>query len=236
MGEPLGPGEARVWYARPERFATPGGVAALEQLLSPDERAQQARFRFAQDRQLYLVAHALLRTSLAQLLGADPAALRFQAGAHGKPELAWPPGAPLRFNLSHTSGLCAWIVARDCAVGIDVEDGRRVRDIEAIAERFFAPAEVADLRARRGDDQRGRFLAYWTLKEAYLKARGVGLSLPLQSFAMSLGPPGSARVAFDGIDDDPAAWQLATLRFTDDHPGAVAIRTQRPLDLTVLEI
>jgi 4'-phosphopantetheinyl transferase len=231
MAEPLGPGEARVWYARPEEHAAPEQVAALAALLSPDEQARHDRFRFPEDRQLYLVAHGLLRCSIGGLLGVDPAALRFQAGPHGKPELAWPPGSPLQFNLSHTRGLVAWIVTGECPAGIDVEDRRRVRDVDAVAGRFFAPSEVADVQARRGDDQRDRFLAYWTLKEAYLKARGVGLSLPLEAFAMTIDRAGSATVAFDGIDDDPSIWQLARLHLTSDHAAAVAIRTDRPLDV-----
>jgi 4'-phosphopantetheinyl transferase len=235
VAEPLGSNEARIWYARPEKFAAPDRTAALEGILGPDELARRARFRFPEDRQLYLVAHGLLRISLGQLLGADPAALRFQAGPHGKPQLAWPTGAPLQFNLSHTRGLCAWVVTRDCAAGIDVEDRRRLRDVQAVGARSFAPSEWADVRTRSGEDQRQRFLAYWTLKEAYLKARGVGLSLPLQAFAMSIAPTGSATIAFDGIADDPEAWQLALLQFGDDHPGAVAIQTRQPLEIRVLE-
>ncbi len=236
MGEPLGVKEVRVWYARPDDFARPDQTAALEALLSPDERAKRLRFRFPADRQLYLVAHGLLRSSLGELLGTDPRDLRFKAGRHGKPELDGPAGPPLQFNLSHTSGLVAWAVTRDRPAGIDVEDRRRARAVEDVAAYSFAPAELADVRARHGDDQRDRFLAYWTLKEAYLKARGVGLSLPLQAFAMTIGGAGSATIAFDGIADDPLAWQLACLQLTGDHAGAVAIRTDQPLAVVVREV
>jgi len=236
MAEPVGPDEARVFYARPQDFAAPDQAASLAALLSPDERARHARFRFPDDRQLYLVAHGLLRQSLGALLGSDPVDLRFQVGPHGKPRLAGPPEPPLQFNLSHTRGLVAWVVTLDCPAGIDVEDRRRMRDVEEVAADCLAPSELADVQARSGDDQRDRFLAYWTFKEAYLKARGAGLSLPLREFAIGIGQSAPATISFDGIADDPAVWQLAPLRLTDDHAGAVVIHARRPLAVKVLEV
>jgi len=231
----MGPDEARVWYARPEDFSAPDQAAALEALLSPDERARRARFRFPDDRQLYLVAHGLLRRSLGALLGTDPAELRFQTGPHGKPQLAGTAEPPLQFNLSHTSGLVAWVVTRDRAAGIDVEDRRRMRDVDGVAPHCLAPSELADVQARHGDDQRDRFLAYWTFKEAYLKARGAGLSLPLQEFAIAIGQAAGATIAFHGIADQPGDWQLVALRLTGDHAGALAIQTPQPLEVKLLE-
>lgn len=232
---PIGPGEAHVWYALPDDFADPARVAALEALLDAGERARQARFRFARDRQLFLVAHGLLRATLGRVLDADPAALRFRAGPHGKPELDTAAGAPpLQFNLSHTTGLVAWVVTRHAAAGIDVEDRRPVRQVEEVAAHSFAPAELADVRARRGDDQRDRFLEYWTLKEAYVKARGAGLSLPLDAFTMRLAPPGAPTVTFaPALPDDAAAWQFAQPVLSDQHAAAVALQAPRRLELVV---
>jgi len=122
----------------------------------------------------------------------------------------------------------------DREVGVDVEDMTRPGQTVEIANQFFSPTEVAALRALAGGAQRHRFFEYWTLKEAYIKARGIGVSLPLEWFSFHLEPGRPVRISFDpSLDDDPLSWQFAQFRLTPRHIGALAIRRRAGSDLDV---
>lgn len=197
-------------------------------LMSPDEHERMARLMFERDRQRFLLTRALVRTMLSRYAAVPPAQWQFIANVHGRPEiLDRPPGVPdLRFNLSHTDGLiaCAVTIGRD--VGVDVEHiGRRLT--HDVAGRFFAPREVDDLNKLPDAEQRRVFFDYWTLKEAYIKARGFGLALPLGDFAFTLSPPAPPRITFDpSLDDDPATWQFAQDWPTPHHRLGLAVRRE----------
>jgi 4'-phosphopantetheinyl transferase len=195
-------------------------------LMTPDEHARMARLVFARDRQRFLLTRALVRNMLSRYAAVAPADWRFSANVHGRPEiLGRPAGVPdLRFNISHTEGLIACAVTIGREVGVDVEHvGRRLtRDIAA---RFFAPAEVADLHALPRHEQPRVFFDYWTLKEAYIKARGFGLALPLADFAFHLSPGGAPTISFEpSLPDDPATWQFMQDSPTPTHRLALAVR------------
>jgi 4'-phosphopantetheinyl transferase len=171
-------------------------------LLDPQERAHWARFRFDEDRRLYAAAHALLRITLSHYTVIDPRDWRFGAGPYGRPELTGALAAlGLRFNLSHTRGLAACAVTRNHTIGIDVELLRNSIDFLAIAQTHFTDCECAQIAAAPAALKADVFFSVWTLKEAYLKARGFGLSLPLKSFSVNVVPP-SIRPA----PDDCAFW------------------------------
>jgi 4'-phosphopantetheinyl transferase len=194
-------------------------------LLTAEECARADRFYRHADRARFLMARAMVRTMLSRYVPIDPADWRFRIAAHGRPEVAeLPAGAPdLRFNLSHTAGLvgCAMTVGRD--VGLDVECINRELTHD-VAERFFSEQEVADLRAVPLDEQATVFFDYWTLKEAYIKARGLGLSLPLAQFSFTIEPE-AVRIAFDPrLEDDPASWQFMQQSPTRRHRLAAAVR------------
>ncbi|HEY6477727.1 MAG TPA: 4'-phosphopantetheinyl transferase superfamily protein [Polyangia bacterium] len=239
-GEAIDPGEAHLWYTLADEVCDPAHLATLESLLTSEERARRERYRFERDRHQFVVARGLLRWTLSHYLGLPAEALRFRAGPHGKPELDGKPelavgAAPtaLEFNLSHAAGVVACAVARDAEIGIDVEDHAGAADIDAVA-RSFAPSERADLDAVRGAARQERFLAYWTLKEAYLKARGEGLGLPLDGFAFTLAPASPPRIAFGpAIADNPADWRFAELRLTESAVAAIALRTRFDLAVRV---
>jgi 4'-phosphopantetheinyl transferase len=133
----------------------------------------------------------------------------------------------LRFNISHTEGLIACAVTIGREVGVDVEHiGRRLT--HDIAGRFFAPREVNDLKALPDDQQHKVFFDYWTLKEAYIKARGFGLALPLGDFAFKLSPPAPPEITFEpSLDDDPATWQFFQDWPTPQHRLGLAVRRDR---------
>jgi len=199
---------------------------AYRSLLSQDEHERMARLVFERDRRAFLLTRALVRTMLSRYAPVAPAAWRFIANVHGRPEiLDRPPDAPdLRFNISHTDGLIACAVTIGREVGVDIEHINR-RLTHDVAGRFFAPREVTDLRKLPEEDQRRVFFDYWTLKEAYIKARGFGLALPLGDFAFTLNPTRPPAITFEpSLDDDPGAWQFLQDWPTPQHRLGLAVR------------
>jgi 4'-phosphopantetheinyl transferase len=233
MVETLG-ASAHVWFCRVSASLSPAHVARWAELLDTVELARWQRYRRAEDRHLFLVAHAFLRTTLSRYAEVSPAHWQFCQGEHGRPKLVAPElGFDLRFNLSHTQGLVAVVVNQDIDCGIDVEPMDRDVDIDIVARRNFAIREQADVLARSGEARQRRFLELWTLKESYLKARGLGLSLPLAKFAMTVAKP--VTIAFEApINDDPAAWQFHLSRPTAAHQLAVALRRDKSSDRSIV--
>jgi 4'-phosphopantetheinyl transferase len=170
------------------------GITALAELLSDSERERARRFVYERDRRRFIVGRGRLRELLAERLGVLPKSLEFTYGAHGKPALA-PRFADsnLRFNVSHSQDLALYAVAVGREVGIDVEAVRRLPDADEIAERFFSPHENEAYRALDPWDRPLGFFNCWTRKEAFVKALGEGLSHPLHSFEVTLGPRQAAR-------------------------------------------
>jgi 4'-phosphopantetheinyl transferase len=170
----------------------------------------------------------LVRTTLSRYADVAPADWQFAAAAHGRPEIVPRPGVPpLRFSLAHTEGLVAVAVTLRSDVGIDVEPRSRRARVRDIAQRFFSPVEAAALEALPPDRQAAAFLDYWTLKEAYVKATGLGLRAPLRRFSFTRTSPPT--IAFDAdIADDPSAWQFVRLDLGAEHVAALAVRQPVP--------
>jgi 4'-phosphopantetheinyl transferase len=226
--------EAHLWYSFVD---DDGGRALAEQArawMTPEEQARHDRYRFEKNRKEYRATRGLVRSVLASYVGCDPGELRFEADPHGKPRLVSHEGP--RFNLSNTEGLVVCLVARDPPVGVDVEPLARQVDARNVAHRFFAPSEVEALLALPEGRHPRRFLCYWTLKEAYIKACGLGLAIPLDHFAYELDE--QDRVL--GLrfvperQDDPAAWQLAQFELGPAHLVGVAIRRGESPDLRLI--
>lgn len=193
-------GEAHVWLAWTERFAAAETLDYCRTLLAQDELEKWRRFHFERDRQLYLVAHAMVRQVLAAYLAIAPERLQFAANRYGRPELVREPGMPdLRFNLSHARGLAALVVTRSADCGIDVEVRRELGDLAAMAGQVLTAAE-RDYLWRLPDTERNwAFLKLWTLKEATSKqwARGcrwhcMKLDLPSARTSQSASKPAAA--------------------------------------------
>ena len=230
----LPPGEVHVWLARPEVIPA-GQLEAYVHLESGDERERRLRLRFEHHRIERLVAVALLRTSLSRYAPVGPADWRIERSARGRPDLI--PGQcdpALAFNLSHTRGLVACAVARQAEIGVDVEcTARRGRTL-AIADRFFSGPELRDLQALPDARRRDRFFDYWTLKESYIKARGMGLAIPLSAFSFHLDDAPPIRVSFNPtLAEDPANWQFELFRPGAAHRLAVGVRRGAVADLRV---
>ncbi len=216
---------AHLWWARPERFTDPAELARYREVLTDDERVKTDRFRFERDRHTCLITRVLARTTLSRYGNVPPERWRFRANDHGRPEIL-EPASPLRFNLSHTSGLAVCVVSRDREVGVDVESLERVGHWLDLAERYFAPREAAALRRLAAEEQPARFLEYWTLKESYIKARGLGLAIPLADFSFDLpaGSPNDIAIRFTpAIDDASSRWQFGLGRLGAGHLIATAV-------------
>ncbi len=198
-------------------------------LLTPEERARMARFHFERDRHRYLITRALVRTVLSRYAPIKPEAWTFEAGPHGRPYITnpHPLAQQLRFNLSHTDGLVVLAVTTGREVGIDTESMVRTAPLE-VADRFFSKREALALRALPAADQAHRFWELWTFKESYIKARGMGVSLPLAQFSIDLDTPGHVAIAFDGIADEPAAWQLGHYQVGPHHRVALCLQRGGP--------
>lgn len=218
--------QVHVWTTSTNEADTAARLVQYRGLLSAEEASRCDRLASPASRARFLIARAMARTMLSRYVPLNPAAWRFRITEHGRPEIAeLPPGAPdLRFNLTHTEGLvaCAVVVGRE--IGLDVEHvGRAVSD--AIVERFFSPQEIADLRNVPTDQQHLAFFDYWTLKEAYIKARGDGFRLALRQFAFRCQPDRAPVISVaPELQDDPTSWQFAQFWPTPDHRMALAVR------------
>ncbi|HKE13328.1 MAG TPA: alpha/beta fold hydrolase [Kofleriaceae bacterium] len=221
--------EIHVWMISPEAASSPARLTEYLALLSADERARHRRYLFENSRRQFLIGHALLRTTLSRYVDRDPGDWQFTSGAHGRPDLV-DDGTlpPLRFNISHTDGLVVVAVGLGGEIGIDVEDLRRTTRAPDFAAEFLAGPEREVLAAAPPADRPARFFELWTLKESYLKARGLGLSLPLDSFWFRIERARIVASFLPAVEDDPETWQFMQTRPTDFHVMAVAARRPRP--------
>ena len=197
--------DLHIWRARldePEEY-----VKAMAALLSGEEIARGEKFVFARDRQHFIVARGTLRALLGLYLHKPPAALALCKGPNGKPELcAGAAESPMKFNLSHSHGMALYAFAVQQEVGIDLEKIRSDVAITEVAGRFFSAHEQEELRALPAEFRAEGFFLGWTRKEAYLKARGDGLQVPLDSFNVTLTPHQPAEI--NSVDS--ARWTLTS--------------------------
>jgi 4'-phosphopantetheinyl transferase len=239
---PTGSSALQLWLAYPSDLVEPAIEEACAALLDDAERARAARFRFARHRREYLATHALARVALSHVHPLPPHAWSFSVNQYGKPSPI--PECGLRFNQSNSMELAVCLIARSIArpaacpvagiaanpgtadakagpaagveIGVDVESFARAEQIVPLASRVFSAAERAQLDALPAAERPDRALSLWTLKEAYIKARGMGLSLPLQGISFLFDGPQAMRFEVEpGVDDDPGRWRFC--RF--DHAG-----------------
>lgn len=212
--------DVRVWHADVTTLAGDPQIAARTIASLPDaDRARAAKYRLDRDRAMFVGGRVMARTLIGDALGVDRDGWELREGDRGRPEIA-SPVTPLRFNLAHSAGLVVCAIAHGRDVGVDVEDLHRVTLDPRLVRRYCAPAEAEDIEAQ-GDRWRDRFLTYWTLKEAYLKARGLGIAVPLAEVCFTLEP--QIRIAFLGsLAGTNADWTFHLQRLTPRHIVAVA--------------
>jgi len=227
-------GTVDIWIAILPEDAASEAIAAP--VLSDDERERASRFRFQRDRVRYIAGRAFLRQILARYSGLNPEAFCFRYNEYGKPfvhsspplkeraGVREQPGGEIEFNLAHSRGLAIYGFATGVAIGVDIEAVRPDIAAEEIAERFFAPKEREVLRRLPAENRTSAFFECWTRKEAFIKARGMGLSLALDQFEVGFGP--GVRPALLSVVGDPDAgerWHMSDLRPADGFAGALAV-------------
>jgi 4'-phosphopantetheinyl transferase len=205
--------EAHLWTVRLE--ASDDNFARSLTWLSAEERARAERFRFERHRRAFILGRAALRALLGSYLGMDAAAVQFVVGPHGKPALA-DPACSLRFNASNSGDFASYVFTSGCEIGVDIERHRALRDFENIARRFFSPEETVELLELSAAEITSGFFNCWTRKEAFIKALGGGLSIPLDSFRVTLRPGADARMV------SPPGWTLHAFTPSPDYAGAIA--------------
>lgn len=228
--EKMESGEVHLWLCFYEEIRDRALLNEYWALLSAEERRKQRRFYFERDRHRYLVTRAMVRTVLSKYADLAPEQWLFATNPYGRPEVANEDtdARSLSFNLSHTSGLIVLGVTRSRAIGVDVENVCEQRAAVEIADRFFAPEEVSALRTLPAQEQGRRFFEYWTLKEAYIKARGMGLSIPLDRFAFDLEERGAIRLTIDpSLEDYPGRWTFWQLAADEQCQVAICAARSR---------
>lgn len=208
-----------LWLVRTERLHDPGLLARYADLLSAAERERLSTLRGEHARHQYLIARALIRTTLSRYDHVAPGCWQLTVNAHGRPEVV--PGQSrldLRFNASHTANLVCCAVTLGRSVGVDAELHELHSPVLALADRFLAPREANDVAARPPEQRRERFFRYWTLRESYVKALGVGLASAPSGFSFTIGDDDA--IAIDGTESQ--RWRFWQLRPTEMHTVSVS--------------
>jgi 4'-phosphopantetheinyl transferase len=216
-----GPHDVHLWRVEIDTLArSPDTVARGLDSLDAAERDRYERYRADDDRLMFLAGRLMARAVVGNALGIASGAWQWRENARGRPEVASPDCA-IRFNLAHSARMVVCAVANGREVGVDVEDRQRAAFDPRLVHRYCAPAEAADIEAQ-GEGWRDRFLIYWTLKEAYLKALGLGISVPLAEIGFTLEP--DVRIGFLGtLSGSSTNWSFHLRRPTERHLVAVAV-------------
>ena len=214
--------DVHIWRASLEQ--SPTIVEELRQLLSPDEQSRADRFHFEKDRRHFTTARGYLRTLLGRYLEIAPAEIRFSYTEYGKPALAPDLDQQLKFNLAHSGGLALYAFTRIGEIGIDLEHIRPEFTGDDIARRYFSPTEVVSLDQLPETARQQAFFDCWTRKEAFIKAKGLGLSLGLNQFDVTLSPGQPAALLQTLWDETEASrWSLEAIEAGPEYAAAVAL-------------
>ena len=219
--------EIHLWYVHNENIQDPYFISQYYTLLNDEEQLQQKRFYFEKHRHQYLLTRAMVRSVLSQYENKiSPEKWEFEKNAYGKPFISNSASTlPLHFNISHTDELIVMGVTLHQEIGVDVEYLPRVGKTLDIANSFFSPTEIKQLFDLPQEKQKNRFFDLWTLKEAYIKACGMGLSIPLDHFSYCFSEHGKISIEFKPErNDQPELWQFWQVHPNDTHKISVAIK------------
>lgn len=232
----LNPGQVHLWYISPDESFDDESLNYFHSILSVEEKTQLEKFIFPKDRHLYLVAHAFLRTCLSKYADVKPEEWFFYKNDNGKPFIDYSINSlPLTFNLSHTGGMIVCIITLKHLAGVDVERIRPDKKKTGIAERFFSGEEFRDLQSLSAEAQHRRFYEYWTLKESFIKAKGDGLSMGLDSFHFRIDNESSIRISFSkDLQEDPGNWRFFIYMITENYICSAAVKSMNdPVELCI---
>ncbi len=224
--ELLKSGEVHLKYAFAEEFKASSTFAKALPLLSEDEKIQYERFAFEKDKNLYLLARYVLRTALSKYFNKiAPAEWEFKFNPFGRPFIA-NKNKPedLHFNISHSDGVVVCAFANTEDVGVDIESSERECSYLELAERYFSKLEFEKLKSSAESKIPKEFFKFWTLKESYIKARGMGLHIPLEQFSFTVVDDNDISIQFDPkLKDDPKRWQFKLLKLEFEYQVAIAL-------------
>ena len=209
-----------LWYAYPDDLLDSPTAQACAALLTAQEQERCRRYKFEKHRRESLATRVLVRSALSHGCAVLPAAWRFKENEHGKPFLD--PDCGLHFNLSNSIGLVVCLVAEGGEVGVDVESPARSPQIMEVVKAVFSSEELAQLEELEDTAKQDRALSLWTLKEAYIKCRGMGLALPLKKISFLYGGTEGIRLEVDlEVDDNPGRWRFCSFDLAGHRVAAV---------------
>ena len=221
--QPLTDSDLHIW--RTSLSGSPEKLSYFDSLLSSDEKARSERFYFERDRDRYIFGRGILRTLLGGYLQREPSKITFVYGPHGKPAIeSVHSNKSLQFNLAHSNDWAVYAFGWDQPLGIDLEHIRPMPDVDDLAERFFSATESALIHSLTDDQKWETFFTIWTCKEAFLKASGSGLTVPLDQFEVSPKANGGMKIDSVWGNSEPAArWRLEIFRPMIGYQAAIAV-------------
>lgn len=222
----LKPGRMHLWTLHTDESTDAATSCRLQEILTTDERNEALRFRRVTARQQFVMGRALVRLALSSHFAVAAGDWRFDRDCNRRPFIAAPAlSTPIKFSVSHTRGLVACLTSLSAEAAVDVEKVERDENLDLAAREILTPVERKALSALSGTDWTTHFYGLWTLKEAYAKARGLGLSLPLSDIGFDLMPDNTTSTHFaPGTDDDPAAWVFWRRSLQSKHIVSVAAK------------
>ncbi len=226
--------EIKVWFVSPQVFSHSSSYERFHGWLSPNELETYRKFRFEKDQHTYLIAHALLRAALSRCRAIEPSRWMFRTNAYQKPFVLEPSDTcDLHFNLSHTDGMVAVAITRAGQVGIDVETLSQDQIGIEIVQEVLSEDEYHDYLLQQPPDQHKRLLQYWTLKEAFVKATGLGITAGLKNHAFDLSGHPHPKIRFLSTSDFSSSdWRFWQYNLTTGHFLAVACQQDASREIT----
>lgn len=219
----LNPGQIHLWFVYFDEIQEESLLERYRNLLTEEERIQEKRFYFEKDQRRYLITRAMVRTVLSRYAQVEPGQWTFSKNAYGRPEIAQHHATgDLSFNISHTQSLIVLGVTWGCALGVDTENIQLREAPVELASQYFAPDEAAAIYDLPEEIQDQKFYQFWTLKESYVKARGMGLSIPLNEFGFDLEREREIEVRINPeLNDSASRWNFWQFRPSADYLVAV---------------
>ena len=231
--------EVHIWITFSEACHQANLSSTYASWLDPQEEERYNRFHFQEDRFNFLFAHALSRDCLARYCKLHPAEIRFSHNKYGRPELQHPKCSPsIHFSLTHAAGVAVLAVTHLRHIGIDIEDTRRQLDYLGIATTSFSTSEIQEINCLSGQTQKHRFFEHWTLKEAYTKALGMGLSFSFRQCIFQISPNSEKSILFTDTAErvNSLNWQFAVLQPLAYFCLALAVRSSNALKVTIMQV
>jgi 4'-phosphopantetheinyl transferase len=226
-----------LWYLLTDEISDEYLLAQYRSLMSEQEHNKEQSFRFEKDRHSYMLTRALVRIVLSQFATIAAKDWIFKTNLYGRPEISNddPSIKEIVFNISHTKGLIILGVTHGNALGVDVENVLHRKAPIEIAKNFFSRKEIEDILSLPEGRQQKRFFQYWTLKEAYIKARGVGLSIPLDQFTVHIHDTQRLRMSMDScLDEAPDRWRLWQYQLSSKYLIAVCADSALDIDTQII--